>query len=97
MSFVMNELLISFAAPMLLLAGAACGWTAEAFSAAGGFGLRGDMALGVAGGVALAVALHGLAWFSGVGLFATFLIGGTGAAAVLVAQRSLWRDTSPRR
>jgi uncharacterized membrane protein YeaQ/YmgE (transglycosylase-associated protein family) len=93
----MNELLIWFAAPMLLLAGLTCGWMTEAFSPAGGFGLRGDMALGFAGSVALAVALHGLNWFSGVGLFATFLIGLTGAAGILVAQRALWRTTSPQR
>jgi uncharacterized membrane protein YeaQ/YmgE (transglycosylase-associated protein family) len=86
----MNEL-IMLAAPMLVLAGIACGWMAESFSPTGGFGLRGDMAVGFAGSVALAVALHGLNWFSGAGLFVTFLIGVTGAAAVLVGQRALWR------
>jgi uncharacterized membrane protein YeaQ/YmgE (transglycosylase-associated protein family) len=92
----MNEL-IAFAAPMLVLAGLACGWTAEAVSPAGGFGLRGDLALGFAGSAALAVALHGLNWFGGLGLVATFLIGVIGAAGVLVAQRALWPNPSPRR
>lgn len=85
----MNEL-IAFAAPMLVLAGLACGWTAETVAPAGGFGLRGDMALGFAGSFTLAGALHGLSWFSGIGLVATFLIGVTGAVAVLLAQRALW-------
>ena len=87
---MMNELL-ALAAPMLVLAGFACGWTAETFSPTAGFGLRGDMALGFAGSVALAVALHGLNWIPGAGLFVMFAIGIIGAAAVLVGQRALWR------
>jgi uncharacterized membrane protein YeaQ/YmgE (transglycosylase-associated protein family) len=87
----MNEL-IMFATPMLALAGLACGWTAEAVSPAGGFGLRSDMALGVAGSVALAIVLHGLNGLGGMGLVAVFGIGVTGAAIVLVAQRALWRS-----
>ena len=88
--------LIYVAGPMLVLAGIAGGWTAEAFSPAGGFGLRPDMAIGLAGSVALAVALYGLTWFTGVGLFAMFLIGITGAAGLLVAQRLFWRNLAQR-
>ena len=93
---MMTELL-ALAVPMLVLAGFACGWTAETVSPAGGFGLRSDMALGFAGSAALAVALHGLNWFSGLGLFTTFVIGVAGATGILVAQRSLWRNASPQR
>jgi uncharacterized membrane protein YeaQ/YmgE (transglycosylase-associated protein family) len=94
----MNELL-ALAVPMLVLAGFACGWTAETASPAGGFGLRGDMAIGFAGSVALAAVLYSYSanWFTGLGLFATFLIGVAGAAGLLVVQRTLWPDTGPRR
>lgn len=88
---MMNELL-ALAGPMLVLAGFACGWTAETFSPIAGFGLRGDMALGFAGSVALALALHGLNWVPGAGLFVTFVIGVIGAGIVLVGQRALWRN-----
>ena len=92
----MNEIL-ALAVPMLVLAGFACGWTAETASPARGFGLRGDMALGFAGSLALAAALYSVNWFAGFGLFATFLIGVAGAASLLVAQRALWPDPSPQR
>jgi uncharacterized membrane protein YeaQ/YmgE (transglycosylase-associated protein family) len=89
----MNEL-IAFVAPMLVLAGLACGWTAEAVSPAGGFGLRGDMALGLVGSFVLAFVLYGLNWFGGTGLTVTFLIGVVGATFAIVAQRTLCRRPS---
>jgi uncharacterized membrane protein YeaQ/YmgE (transglycosylase-associated protein family) len=85
----MNELL-AFVGPMLALAGLSCGWTSAALSPARGYGLRGDMALGLVGSFVLASALYGLNWFVGNGLVVAFLIGVLGAVAAIVAQRRLW-------
>ena len=76
--------------PMLILAGLMAGWTAEAFSRAGGYGLIPDMILGLigsvlAGGIASIVSRE-------AGMPAMFVIGGAGAALAVVAQRSLWRS-----
>ncbi len=88
---VMSEL-IAYIAPMLVLAGLACGWTTEAASPARGYGLRADMGLGVVGSVALATVLHAVNWWGGVGLVPAFLIGIAGAASVIFAQRALWQN-----
>ena len=80
--------------PMLLLAGLMAGWTAEAVSRTGGYGLIRDLGLGltgsVAGGVATWVAISGLD-----GMVTMFLIGCGGAALVIIAQRSFWRSVRP--
>lgn len=86
--------LIAFAAPMLVLAAMVCGWTADAFFPAGGYGLLIDMGLGLAGGIALATVLYGLNLFGPVGLVSTFLIGVTGAAVAIAAQRTVWRSAT---
>jgi uncharacterized membrane protein YeaQ/YmgE (transglycosylase-associated protein family) len=77
-------------APMLVLAGLMAGWTAEAVSRAGGYGLIPDMVLGLigsvlVGGIASAVSRE-------AGMLGMFVIGGAGAALAVVAQRSLWRS-----
>jgi uncharacterized membrane protein YeaQ/YmgE (transglycosylase-associated protein family) len=76
--------------PMLVLAGLMAGWTAEAVSRAGGYGLIPDMVLGLigsvlVGGIASAVSRE-------AGMLGMFVIGGAGAALAVVAQRSLWRS-----
>lgn len=82
---------IAHMGPMLILAGLVAGWIAEAVSRTGGYGFTRDMALGltgsVIGGVTVWIALSG-----GVGMATMFLIGGGGAAIVIVAQRSFWRS-----
>ncbi len=85
---------IAFVAPMLVLAGLACGWTTEALAPARGYGLRGDMGLGLVGSFVLASVLYGLSWFGGAGLIATFVIGLAGAALAIFAPRMLWRSPS---
>lgn len=87
---MMNEL-IAFAAPMLALAAIACGWTADAFSPARGYGLLVDMGLALAGGVVLVGVFYAAGWFGPVGLVVTFLVGVTGGVAAIVAQRVLWK------
>ncbi len=87
----MSEL-IAYFAPILALAGLACGWTTEATWPERGYGLRGDMALGLIGSFALVTVLYGLNWLGGAGLVAAFLIGVTGAAVVIIGQRTLWQN-----
>lgn len=76
--------------PMLILAGLIAGWTAEAVSRAGGYGLIPDMVLGLIGsllmgGIASLVSRE-------AGMLAMLVIGGAGGALAVVAQRSLWRS-----
>jgi hypothetical protein len=87
----MNEL-IAFAAPMLVLAAMACGWTADAFASTRGHGLLVDMGLGLAGGLALAAVLYAVNPFGPLGLVAIFLIGVAGGTAAIAAQRSFWQS-----
>jgi uncharacterized membrane protein YeaQ/YmgE (transglycosylase-associated protein family) len=89
----MSELL-AFAAPMLVLAAMACGWTADAFSPAHGYGLLIDMGLGLAGAVVLATVLHGANVFGPVGLVVTLLIGAIGGTSAIVAQRRFWQSAA---
>ena len=91
----MSEL-IAYIAPMLALAGLAFGWTTETTWPARGFGLRGDMALGLVGSFALGIVLYSLNWLGGVGLIAAFLIGIIGAALPIIGQRTLWQNAHQR-
>jgi uncharacterized membrane protein YeaQ/YmgE (transglycosylase-associated protein family) len=77
--------------PMLILAGLAGGWMAEAVSRARGYGLIPDMVLALIG----SVAGGGTVWFviAGEAAMATmFLIGCGAAALMIIAQRSFWRS-----
>jgi uncharacterized membrane protein YeaQ/YmgE (transglycosylase-associated protein family) len=77
--------------PMLILAGLAAGWMAEAVSRARGYGLIPDMVLGLVG----SIAGGGIVWFviSGdAGMVTMFLIGCSAAALMIIAQRSIWRS-----
>ena len=78
--------------PVLILAGLAVGWTAEAVSRAWGYGLLPDMSLGLIG----SVVGGGILWFvlSGeAGMVTMFVIGCAAAALIIIAQRSFWRST----
>ena len=78
--------------PMLVLAGLVVGWTAEAVSRAGGYGLIPDMVAGLIGSVLVGV----ISWvvvFNAPGMLGMFGIGCAGAGLAIVAQRSLWRST----
>ena len=77
--------------PMLILAGLAAGWMAEAVWRARGYGLIPDMVLGLIG----SVAGGGIVWFvisKEGGMVTMFLIGCAAAALMLIAQRSFWRS-----
>jgi len=78
-------------APMLILAGLAAGWMAEAVSRARGYGLIPDMVLGLVG----SVAGGGFVWLatsSEAGMVTVFLIGCAAAALMITTQRSFWRS-----
>ena len=80
--------------PMLILAGLAAGWMAEAVSRARGYGLIPDMVLGLVG----SIVGGGIVWLviSGdAGMVAMFSIGCAAAALMIIAQRSLWRSARP--
>jgi uncharacterized membrane protein YeaQ/YmgE (transglycosylase-associated protein family) len=77
--------------PMLILAGLAAGWLAEAVSRARGYGLIPDMVLGLVG----SVAGGGIVWLvisSEAGMATMFLLGCGAAALMIIAQRSFWRS-----
>jgi len=76
--------------PMLILAGLAAGWMAEAVSRARGYGLIPDMVLGLIG----SVVGGGIVWFAiskEGGMVTMFLIGCAASVLILIAQRSFWR------
>ena len=78
--------------PMLVLAGLVVGWTVEAVSRAGGYGLIPDMVAGLIGSVLVGV----ISWvvvFNALGMLGMFGIGCAGAGLAIVAQRRLWRST----
>ena len=80
--------------PMLILAGLAAGWMAEAVSRARGYGLIPDMVLGLVG----SIVGGGIVWLviSGdAGMVAMFSIGCAAAALMIIAQRSFWRSARP--
>jgi len=78
--------------PLLVVAGLAVGWIAEAVARAGGSGLLRDLGLGLAGSV-----LGGLTVWSvipsGVGMATMCLVGCAGAVVVITGQRGFWRST----
>ncbi len=89
----MSEVVVQML-PMLLLGGLIMGWTAEAVSSAGGYGLLPDMTLGLVGGTLAGAGLWAVV-AGGVGMVAMLLAGGVGAALTIAAQRALWRSARP--
>jgi uncharacterized membrane protein YeaQ/YmgE (transglycosylase-associated protein family) len=77
--------------PMLILAGLATGWMAEALSRAGSYGFITDMVIGLVGSVVGGAAAWVLV-FSDAGMLGMFLIGGAGGTLAIVAERGLWRS-----
>jgi hypothetical protein len=77
-------------APMLILAGLAVGWTAEAVTRAGSYGSGSDMVLALVGSVVAGLTVW-LAISAAAGMATMFLIGSGGAALLIAAQRTVWR------
>jgi len=75
---------------MWVVVGLAAGWLAGLTMKDGGYGLMGDLALGLAGSLVASVVFRALG-FSEAGVFALIAVAFLGAAAVLLAQRQFWR------
>jgi uncharacterized membrane protein YeaQ/YmgE (transglycosylase-associated protein family) len=78
--------------PMLVLGGLIAAWLAEAVSRAWGYGLISDMILGLAGSLIMGAFVWLLLWRD-AGMTTTLLVGCTGAALAIFAQRRVWPST----
>ena len=66
------------------------GWLVGFVLKDGGFGLTGDLILGLVGSIAGSVIFRGLEISPGAGLFALVVVAFIGAAIAIVAQREIW-------
>ena len=73
-----------------VVVGLLAGWLAGIVMKDGGYGLIGDLVLGVVGSVAGGWIFRAVGVSAGVGLFPTLLVAFVGAVIVLVAQRNVW-------
>ena len=74
---------------MWVVVGLMAGWLAGIVMKGGGYGLTGDMLLGLVGSIAGSVIFRGLEISPGAGLFALIVVAFIGAAVMIVAQRKL--------
>ncbi len=75
---------------MWVLVGLFAGWLAGFVMKGGGYGLTGDLVLGLFGSMGGSLIFWALGVSPGAGLFALVVVAFVGAAIVLVAQRKLW-------
>ena len=73
-----------------VVAGLLAGWLAEIVMKDGGYGLIGDMVLGLVGSVVGGWIFWALGVSAGGGLFPTVYVAFAAAVIVLVAQRQVW-------
>ena len=73
-----------------VVVGLLAGWLAGIVMKDGGYGLIGDLGLGMVGSVVVGGIFWALGVSSGVGLFPTAYVAFAGAIIVLVAQRKVW-------
>jgi len=75
---------------MWVVVGLVAGWLVGFVMKSGGFGLTGDLTLGLVGSIAGSVIFRGLEISPGAGLFALVVVVFIGAAIMIVAQRKIW-------
>jgi uncharacterized membrane protein YeaQ/YmgE (transglycosylase-associated protein family) len=75
--------------PMLVLGALIAGWLAEAGARARGYGFISDMVLGLSGSLIVGVSMWLFLWRD-AGMAAMLLVGCTGAALAIIAQRGVW-------
>ena len=75
---------------MWVLVGALAGWLAGFVMKGGGYGLIGDVALGLVGSLLGSWIFRTLGVSAGAGLFAAVVVAFIGAIIVIGAQRMLW-------
>jgi uncharacterized membrane protein YeaQ/YmgE (transglycosylase-associated protein family) len=73
-----------------VVVGLLAGWLAGFAMKGGGYGLIGDMVLGLVGGVVGGWIFRILGVSAGGGIFPTVLVAFVGAVIAIVAQRKLW-------
>ena len=73
-----------------LVVGLLAGWLAGLAMKGGGYGLIGDMVLGLVGSVVGGSIFRALGVSAGGGIFPTVFVAFVGAVVVIVAQRKLW-------
>jgi uncharacterized membrane protein YeaQ/YmgE (transglycosylase-associated protein family) len=78
--------------PMLVLGGLIAGWLAEACLRAWGYGFISDMVLGLAGSLIVGAFVWLVIWRD-AGMTTMLLVGCTGAALAIIAQRGVWPST----
>ena len=74
-----------------LLVGIVAGWLAGVLVKGGGFGLIGDLVVGIIGALIGGLFFSGLAGFAGGGLLGSILVATLGAVLLLVMLRDLKR------
>jgi len=75
---------------MWVVVGLVAGWLVGFVLKDGGFGLTGDLILGLVGSIAGSVIFRGLEISPGAGLFALVVVAFIGAGIAIVAQRKIW-------
>ena len=70
--------------------GLLAGWLAGFFMRGGGYGLVGDIALGLVGSLLGSVIFRALGVSAGAGLFMAVVVAFIGAVLVIGAQRMIW-------
>jgi uncharacterized membrane protein YeaQ/YmgE (transglycosylase-associated protein family) len=73
-----------------VVVGLLAGWLAGFVMKGGGYGLIGDMVLGLVGSVVGGWIFRALGVSAGGGIFPTVFVAFVGAVIVIVAQRKLW-------
>ena len=73
-----------------VVVGLLAGWLAGIVMKGGGYGLIGDLVLGIAGSVVGGGIFWALGVSAGGGLFPTVFVAFVGAVIVIVAQRKVW-------
>ena len=75
---------------MWVLVGVMAGWLARIVMKGGGYGLIGDLSLGVVGSIAGSWLFWALGVSPGARLFVLAIVAFVGAAIAIVAQRQFW-------
>lgn len=79
--------------PIMVLAGVLIGWLAGFVMERGGYGLKWDIVLGLAGSAAASWIFWALGASPGAGLAVLAVVAFVGAAIPIVAQRQIWPTT----
>ena len=77
-----------------MVVGLLAGWLAGFVMKGGGYGLIGDLFLGMVGSVVGGWIFRALGVSAGGGLFPTVFVAFVGAVIVIVAQRKLWHTSN---